>query len=82
MIAKKKVVNLTVSLGADPKTKLSYLIFQKLSLAQARVFIKKEKLPIQSFSWIIQKRSQQIAISNKNLRINRSPLEISREKTT
>ena len=44
VIAKKKVVNLTVSLGADPKTKIKLPDFSKLSLAQARVFIKKEKL--------------------------------------
>lgn len=44
VISKKKLVELTVSLGADPKTKIKLPDFSKLSVAQARAFIKKEKL--------------------------------------
>lgn len=44
VITKKKVVDLTVSLGANPKTKIKLPDFSKLSLAQARKFVKKEKL--------------------------------------
>ncbi|GAB2022520.1 hypothetical protein RyT2_15940 [Pseudolactococcus yaeyamensis] len=43
-ISKKKAVKLTVSLGADPKEKIELPDFSKLSLAQAREFIKKNKL--------------------------------------
>ena len=43
-ISKKKTVKLTVSLGADPKTKIDLPNFSKLSAAEAREFIKKNKL--------------------------------------
>lgn len=44
VIPKKKLVELTVSLGPNPKTKIKLPDFTKLSVAQARDFIKKEKL--------------------------------------
>ncbi|XOQ37789.1 MAG: PASTA domain-containing protein [Lactococcus sp.] len=43
-ISKKKTVKLTVSLGADPKEKIELPDFSKLSVDQAREFIKKNKL--------------------------------------
>jgi serine/threonine-protein kinase len=43
-IAKSKTVKLTVSLGADPKTKIDLPDFSKLSVGEARDFIKKNKL--------------------------------------
>ncbi|GFH43409.1 hypothetical protein Hs30E_19600 [Lactococcus hodotermopsidis] len=43
-IAKSKVVKLTVSLGADPKTKIGLPDFSKMQVADARAFIKENKL--------------------------------------
>ncbi|GAX47775.1 PASTA domain-containing protein [Pseudolactococcus reticulitermitis] len=43
-ISKKKTVKLTVSLGADPKEKIELPDFSKLSVVEARDFIKKNKL--------------------------------------
>lgn len=44
VLPKKKPVDLTVSLGPNPKTKIKLPDFGKLSVEQARAFIKKEKL--------------------------------------
>ncbi|MDR1606589.1 MAG: PASTA domain-containing protein [Streptococcaceae bacterium] len=43
-IAKHQTVNLTVSLGADPKAKIELPDFTKLSLDETRKFIKQNKL--------------------------------------
>lgn len=43
-IAKGKTVKLTVSLGADPKTKIDLPDFAKLPVSEARAFIKENKL--------------------------------------
>ena len=43
-ISKKKTVNLTASLGANPKEKIELPDFSKMPVAEAREFIKKNKL--------------------------------------
>lgn len=75
-ISKKKTVKLTVSLGADPKEKLSCLILLSCPLVKRVTLSRKINLRIQSCNWTTLKPSLKMPISSKLLPIKRLRLRL------